>query len=75
MPFGILFILYNQQNYLQNIMKIDHFKSWMILALIAAPIISMLIIIKHKKSVNEIKERIYDDSEIKDTALISYLSG
>lgn len=56
-------------------MKIDHFKSWMILALIAAPIISMLIIIKHKKSVNEIKERIYDDSEIKDTALISYLSG
>jgi len=75
MPFGILFILYNQQNYLQNIMKIDHFKSWMILALIAALIISMLIIIKHKKSVNEIKERIYDDSEIKDTALISYLSG
>ncbi len=44
-----------------------HSKIWLLIILIASILICMLVIIKHYDSENDLQQKIYDHSEIKDT--------
>ena len=47
--------------------KMKYSKTWLLLILIASLLVFMLIIIKHNNADNDIQQKIYDHSEIKDT--------
>jgi len=48
-------------------MQIKYPKNWLIFMLIAFILMGMLIIIKHYNADNDLQQKIYDHSEIKDT--------
>jgi len=50
-----------------NSMQIKYPKNWLIFMLIAFILMGMLIIIKHYNADNDLQQKIYDHSEIKDT--------
>jgi hypothetical protein len=49
-------------------MQIKNLKNWLIILLMASMIALMLIVIKHYNSDSELQQKIYDHSEIRDTA-------
>jgi hypothetical protein len=48
-------------------MQIKDQKTWLIIALLALLLITMLVIIKHYNETEYLQQKIYDHSEIKDT--------
>jgi len=57
----------NINKYLTINHKMKHPKTWLVITLLAMLLAFMLVIIKHYNAAEDLQQKIYDHSEIKDT--------